>query len=198
MGVVCEGYAKAFKVLCDQLGVPAVCVSGLSDKSRTGSGHMWNLAQIGGSWYLVDVTWDDSDTAGAQASSRRYLLVSNYTNNMLLTSRQASGNFRRLPTRGQRLTSRRHCGRQRPARRREASRRRAAGAERQRQRSCQRWGMTSGRHPGRPRPARRREASRRRVAAADRQRQRSCQRWGTTSGRRPGRQRPARRREASR
>ena len=93
MGVVCEGYAKAFKVLCDQLGVPAVCVSGLSDKSRTGSGHMWNLAQIGGSWYLVDVTWDDLDTTGAQASSRRYLLVSNYTNNMLLTSRQASGNF---------------------------------------------------------------------------------------------------------
>ena len=93
MGVVCEGYAKAFNVLCDQLGVPAVCVSGLSDKSLTGSGHMWNLAQIGGSWYLVDVTWDDSDTAGAQASSRRYLLVSNYTNNTLLTSRQASGNF---------------------------------------------------------------------------------------------------------
>ena len=93
MGAVCEGYAKAFKVLCDQLGVPAVCVSGLSDKSRTGSGHMWNLAQIGGVWYLVDVTWDDSDTAGAQASSRRYLLVSNYTNNTLLTSRQASGNF---------------------------------------------------------------------------------------------------------
>ena len=93
MGAVCEGYAKAFKVLCDQLGVPAVCVSGLSDKSRTGSGHMWNLAQIGGVWYLVDVTWDDSDRAGAQASSRRYLLVSNYTNNTLLTSRQASGNF---------------------------------------------------------------------------------------------------------
>ena len=93
MGAVCEGYAKAFKVLCDQLGVPAVCVSGLSDRNRTGSGHMWNLAQIGGVWYLVDVTWDDSDRAGAQASSRRYLLVSNYTNNTLLTSRQASGNF---------------------------------------------------------------------------------------------------------
>ena len=96
MGVVCEGYAKAFKVLCDQLGVPAVCVSGLSDKSLTGSGHMWNLAQIGGVWYLVDVTWDDSNDSnaeGAYASSRQYLLVSNYTNNMLLTSRQASGNF---------------------------------------------------------------------------------------------------------
>ena len=93
MGVVCEGYAKAFKVLCDQLGVPAVCVSGLSDRNLTGSGHMWNLAQIGGVWYLVDVTWDDSNAEGAYASSRRYLLVSNYTNNMLLTSRQASGNF---------------------------------------------------------------------------------------------------------
>ena len=93
MGVVCEGYAKAFKVLCDQLGVPAVCVSGLSDKSRTGSGHMWNLAQIGGVWYLVDVTWDDSNAKGAYASSRQYLLVSNYTKNTLLTRRQASGNF---------------------------------------------------------------------------------------------------------
>ena len=93
MGVVCEGYAKAFKVLCDQLGVPAVCVSGLSDKSLTGSGHMWNLAQIGGVWYLVDVTWDDSKAEGAYASSRQYLLVSNYTNNTLLTRRQASGNF---------------------------------------------------------------------------------------------------------
>lgn len=93
MGVVCEGYAKAFKVLCDQLGVPAVCVSCLSDKSLTGSGHMWNLAQIGGVWYLVDVTWDDSNAKGAYASSRQYLLVSNYTNNTLLTSRQASGNF---------------------------------------------------------------------------------------------------------
>ena len=96
MGAVCEGYAKAFKVLCDQLGVPAVCVSGLSDKSLTGSGHMWNLAQIGGVWYLVDVTWDDSNDSnaeGAYASSRQYLLVSNYTNNMLLASRQASGNF---------------------------------------------------------------------------------------------------------
>ena len=81
------------KVLCDQLGVPAVCVSGLSDKSLTGSGHMWNLAQIGGVWYLVDVTWDDSNAKGAYASSRQYLLVSNYTNNTLLTSRQASGNF---------------------------------------------------------------------------------------------------------
>lgn len=92
-GVVCEGYAKAMKVLCDNLGIPAVCVAGLAYKSRSGSGHMWNLIEVGGIWYLTDPTWDDTGAQDHTESSRKYLLVSNYTNNTLLTSRAASGNF---------------------------------------------------------------------------------------------------------
>jgi len=92
-GVVCEGYAKALKVICDNLGIPCVCVAGLSDKSRFGSGHMWNLVQIGGIWYLTDPTWDDSGSQDHTESNRKYLLVSNYTNNSYLTSRVATGNL---------------------------------------------------------------------------------------------------------
>lgn len=57
-GVVCEGYAKAFKVLCDRLEIPCVLVSG-----DAGGAHMWNYVQMeDGKWYLVDVTWDDQES----------------------------------------------------------------------------------------------------------------------------------------
>lgn len=55
---VCEGYAGAFKVLCDELDVPCICVSG----SMTSlSMHMWNYVQLeNGQWYQVDVTTGDA------------------------------------------------------------------------------------------------------------------------------------------
>lgn len=53
--VVCEGYAKAFKLLCDRFEIPCILVVG-----DAGGGHMWNYVQMeDGNWYLVDVTWDD-------------------------------------------------------------------------------------------------------------------------------------------
>ncbi len=52
---VCEGYAKTFKVLCDQFGIPCICVVGIA-----GEPHMWNYVRMNdGKWYLVDTTWDD-------------------------------------------------------------------------------------------------------------------------------------------
>ncbi len=49
---VCEGYSRAFKLICDKLGVPCVLVSG--------ENHMWNNVQMDdGKWYAVDVTFDD-------------------------------------------------------------------------------------------------------------------------------------------
>ena len=53
---VCEGYAGAFKVLCDEMDIPCICVSG----SVSGAtGHMWNYVQLGKTWHLVDVTTGD-------------------------------------------------------------------------------------------------------------------------------------------
>ena len=53
---VCEGYAGAFKVLCDELGVPCICVNGSVSGAKY---HMWNYVQLSGVWYLVDVTTGD-------------------------------------------------------------------------------------------------------------------------------------------
>ena len=54
-GPVCEGYARAFNVLCDRVGIPCVLVEG--DGNNTP--HMWNYVQIGQGWYAVDVTFND-------------------------------------------------------------------------------------------------------------------------------------------
>ena len=60
-GVVCEGYSEGFKLICDRLNIPCVCVVGDMNTS-TNVGHMWNYVQMeDGKWYLVDVTWDDYD-----------------------------------------------------------------------------------------------------------------------------------------
>lgn len=69
--VVCEGYAKAFKYLCDLTwpgASPAVecyLVTGTMNGGTGAGPHMWNVVQIGGNNYLVDVTNCDTGTIGA-------------------------------------------------------------------------------------------------------------------------------------
>ena len=45
---VCAGFTKAYTMLCNAVGVPAI--------SMTGVNHGWNAVQIAGAWYYVDVT----------------------------------------------------------------------------------------------------------------------------------------------
>jgi len=57
--VVCEGYAKAFKYLCDMYDIPCIMVVGVATNSSGSENHMWNLVMFDGEWYTVDPTWDD-------------------------------------------------------------------------------------------------------------------------------------------
>ena len=63
--VVCEGYAKAFKYLCDKSDIGCLIVEGHIDSGTGAGNHMWNYVELGGNWYLVDVTNNDgSDESG--------------------------------------------------------------------------------------------------------------------------------------
>lgn len=57
---VCQGYMLGYCAVLQALGIPVETVS--SDPMN----HTWNLVQIDGQWYHVDVTWNDPvpDTAG--------------------------------------------------------------------------------------------------------------------------------------
>lgn len=57
---VCDGYAKAFKMILDELGISCVEVCGIAQNSNgTTESHAWNDVLLNGKWYAVDVTWDD-------------------------------------------------------------------------------------------------------------------------------------------
>ena len=67
--VVCEGYAKAFKHLCDlssfsESDLFCSLVTGTMTVGTSAGPHMWNIVTIGGRSYLVDVTNCDADTVG--------------------------------------------------------------------------------------------------------------------------------------
>ena len=67
---VCEGYAKAYQLLLGRCGIDAVMVS------SPGMNHGWNLVKLGGSWYHVDVTWDDPTPDTLGKASHSYFLLS--------------------------------------------------------------------------------------------------------------------------
>ncbi len=82
-GPVCDGYAGAFKILCDKAGILCLVVTG---EGRSGSGnedgipHAWNYVNLYGNWYAADVTWNDpvvSGKGGAKtgAENESYLLA---------------------------------------------------------------------------------------------------------------------------
>ena len=50
---LCDGYAYIFKDFMDMLAIPCQVVY-----SPT-LNHMWNMVKVSGSWYHVDVSWDD-------------------------------------------------------------------------------------------------------------------------------------------
>lgn len=88
---VCAGYARAFKLLMDELGIPCVYISGKALDAENGSpahviesqggetdqssekteppttgeevwsSHAWCIVSLDGTWYNVDITWDDNN-----------------------------------------------------------------------------------------------------------------------------------------
>ena len=85
-GPVCEGYARAFKVLCDQLGIPCILAVGdaIGSRDATPESHMWDEVKMSdGNWYAVDVTWNDpmnssSDPLVSGLENENWLLLGKY------------------------------------------------------------------------------------------------------------------------
>lgn len=66
-GPVCEGYARAMKILCDKSGIPCILAVGdaIDHVGGTPEAHMWNEVQMNDdNWYAVDVTWNDPTIGG--------------------------------------------------------------------------------------------------------------------------------------
>lgn len=56
---VCQGYAEAFELMCACCNIKCYIVTGQATNKKGTEGHAWNIVEIDGIWYHVDVTWDD-------------------------------------------------------------------------------------------------------------------------------------------
>ncbi len=57
---VCEGYSKAFQLVCNREGIADnVFVEGIGYNGAGSEAHGWNIVQFDGAWYYVDSTWND-------------------------------------------------------------------------------------------------------------------------------------------
>ncbi len=54
---VCQGYAEAYSLIMQRLGIECGVCSGQSDRGS----HAWNYIKVDGEYYWVDVTWDDPE-----------------------------------------------------------------------------------------------------------------------------------------
>ncbi|MFC5559767.1 transglutaminase domain-containing protein [Ureibacillus thermophilus] len=52
---MCNGYSMLAYQMLEELGIPVRFISGRAGKEN----HVWNLVQLDGKWYHLDVTWDD-------------------------------------------------------------------------------------------------------------------------------------------
>ena len=91
---VCDGFSKAFSVMCNMENIEAIRVAGRSETTNDDSagGHAWNKVrldlnpndEIGAQYYLVDITWTEKIASsyfksngddGREASTHEYFLV---------------------------------------------------------------------------------------------------------------------------
>lgn len=86
--IVCEGYSKAFKLICDKYDIPCIVVPGNINYEKK-TGHMWNYVMMeNGKWYGLDCTWDDG-SSGSAAEYRFFLKGSD----SFLSSHVSEGDF---------------------------------------------------------------------------------------------------------
>lgn len=74
--VVCEGYARAFQLLCMRLGLECKVVEGyaVGFNNTRKTPHIWNCVKLDGDWYHVDTTWNDSDVDSDIYTDRYYYM----------------------------------------------------------------------------------------------------------------------------
>jgi hypothetical protein len=68
---VCQAYMLAFIAVAEEIGIRSVPVT------STAMNHAWNLVEVDGEWYHLDITWDDSTSYPSFVSYAYFLQSDN-------------------------------------------------------------------------------------------------------------------------
>lgn len=69
---ICSGYTSSFRMFMDMLEIPCLTVEA---KDEDGGDHAWNMVELDGDWYYVDVTWDDPMPESENSPMHEYFNV---------------------------------------------------------------------------------------------------------------------------
>ncbi len=72
---VCAGFTYGFKFIMDNLGIDSISVRDVSHRDQT-ENHIWNMVNLYGKWYNLDITYDDNLTKD-DSIAYNYFLIGN-------------------------------------------------------------------------------------------------------------------------
>lgn len=77
---LCEGYSRAFALLCNKVGIENIFIYGTTHyESGTNIPHIWNMVKLDGEWYNIDVTNDDPPPAeGKEFLGYDFIIFNNF------------------------------------------------------------------------------------------------------------------------
>ena len=93
---VCEGYAYAFQHLCRLAGIQSIVVKGELNNGNSSESHAWNMVQLDGKYYHVDVTSDDPVMNGGSKQVLEFTYF-NLTDAQIKTDHAIKGNNHTIP-----------------------------------------------------------------------------------------------------
>ena len=67
---VCAGYSRAFQYMMQKMDIRCGYISGFASTAQGSGAHAWNVVELNGEFYAMDVTWDDP--VGAKADKYFY------------------------------------------------------------------------------------------------------------------------------
>jgi len=73
---VCDGYARAFQLLCDNAGLHCIIVCGHTQMAEAKEPHAWNIVMLTGQCYHVDVTQASAAAEKSSGCSTQFFLRS--------------------------------------------------------------------------------------------------------------------------
>ncbi|MBQ7799054.1 MAG: hypothetical protein IJ370_01030 [Oscillospiraceae bacterium] len=93
---VCEGYAYAFQYLARLAGIQCIVVKGNLNNGNSTESHAWNMVELDGKYYHIDVTSDDPVMNGGSTQVLEFTYF-NLTDSQIKTDHIIKGNNHIIP-----------------------------------------------------------------------------------------------------
>lgn len=92
----CKGYSSSFVYLARILDLPCAQVIGYASDENASIGHSWNIVKLDGTYYYLDICWDDFDEKEEYGGLSGSYIFYNLPANKMAMSHNPEETFKKL------------------------------------------------------------------------------------------------------